>query len=154
MSKLFENKQLLHITTEVVVLGAVLYYVSTKFKTLNAYTQDLGHRLAEQEQLLEKQGQQIEQLKSLLLSRTKSKPVTSAPSPVKKKTQPKQPEKVDPIQNILSSVSFFPMKQSTMEVEVVDEDSDNEEELDKELEDELKELEEKNQDLKPEEAEY
>ena len=54
MSKILENKQLVHIVSEVVVALGLFYYVSSKFKSLKTYVEDLSHRIDEQEDTFEK----------------------------------------------------------------------------------------------------
>jgi len=54
LSSLFDNKQIIHIATEVVALIAVTFYFSSKNKKLQADIEGLAQRLEEQENRLEK----------------------------------------------------------------------------------------------------
>ena len=62
MSKLFDNKQLLHVVAEVVILLSLTYNISSKFKTVRSYIDDICHRLDEQEEIIETQNKKIETL--------------------------------------------------------------------------------------------
>jgi hypothetical protein len=54
MSKLFENKQLLHIASEVVVLSGIVFYISQTNKKLMSHIDELNQRLDEQEDIIKK----------------------------------------------------------------------------------------------------
>ena len=62
MSKLLENKQIIHIATEVVVLIGLTFYFSSKNKKLMEHIEDLSQRLEDQEDLIQKHEQIIRQL--------------------------------------------------------------------------------------------
>jgi hypothetical protein len=53
MSKIFDNKQMVHIASEVVVLIALVYYFNQKNKKLLGYIEDLSQRIEEQEDMIE-----------------------------------------------------------------------------------------------------
>lgn len=92
MPKLFENKQIFHIVSEVVILLALSYNVSSKFKTLKTYLDDICHRLDEQDEVIEKQNKQIE---SLTLQLKSLRQLPSQPPPTYK-TTPKTIKNVKP----------------------------------------------------------
>lgn len=54
MSKLFENKQLIHIASEVVILLGIVFYVSQANKKLLAQIEEINQKLSEQEDSLKK----------------------------------------------------------------------------------------------------
>jgi len=62
MSKLIENKQIIHIATEIIVILGVTFYFSSKNKKLLEHIEDLSQRLEEQEDLIQKHEQIIKQL--------------------------------------------------------------------------------------------
>lgn len=62
MSKLLENKQIIHIAAEIVVLIGITFYFSSKNKKLSDHIEDLSQRLEEQEDLIQKHEQIIRQL--------------------------------------------------------------------------------------------
>ena len=62
MSKLLENKQIIHIATEIVVLIGITFYFSSKNKKLLSHIEDLSQRLEDQEDLIQKHEQIIKQL--------------------------------------------------------------------------------------------
>lgn len=134
MSKLWENKQLMHIVSEVVIILGMFLYFSSQVKTLRALIDDLTDRLETQETELQKHTQQIKNLSECVGHLMNVRGQSSKPS---KKNQ--EPEK---------KVSFnLPKK----EVPVVDSDLDDsgsdvsDDDLDKDLSSELSELAEKNE---------
>ena len=54
MSKILENKQIIHIATEIVALMGIIFYFSSKNKKLLSHIEDLSQRLEEQEDLIQK----------------------------------------------------------------------------------------------------
>jgi len=62
MSKLMENKQMLHIVSEVVVLLGLTFYFNQKNKKMMGHIEDLAQRVEEQEDLLQKHEQIIRKL--------------------------------------------------------------------------------------------
>lgn len=61
-SKLFENKQLIHIVSEVVVLIGLTFYFSSKNKKLLGHIEELAQTVEQQEDRLQKTEQAIVQL--------------------------------------------------------------------------------------------
>ena len=62
MSKLLENKQIIHIAAEILVLVGITFYFSSKNKKLSEHIEDLSQRLEDQEDLIQKHEQIIRQL--------------------------------------------------------------------------------------------
>ena len=62
MSKILENKQIIHIATEIVALMGIIFYFSSKNKKLLSHIEDLSQRLEEQEDLIQKHEKIIKQL--------------------------------------------------------------------------------------------
>lgn len=94
MAKIFENRQLLHIVSEVVILMALTYNISSKFKTVKSYIDDICHRLDEQEEMITRQTQQIDSLTSELkklyaFTRGLGGEIASEVKPTKIHSQPK-----------------------------------------------------------------
>ena len=83
MSKLFENKHILHIVSEIVILVAIIYNISSKFKTIKSYIDDICQRLDEQDETIEKQNKQIDfliaQLKTLTTQQLHRQPTSQPP---------------------------------------------------------------------------
>ena len=52
MSKLLENKQIIHIAAEILVLVGITFYFSSKNKKLSEHIEDLSQRLEDQEDLI------------------------------------------------------------------------------------------------------
>ena len=62
MSKLIENKQIIHIVTEVAIIAGVIFLFSSKNKKLLEHIENLSKRLDEQNELIQKHEQIIRQL--------------------------------------------------------------------------------------------
>ena len=153
MSKLIENKQMLHIASEVVVLVGLTFFFSQKNKKLMGHIEDLAQRVEEQEDLLQKHEQIIKKLVDTLnrVSQQQFQPVQKQENFVnttKKKVVPKHqtpPLKNPQRQNISNSRVIFnsPVveEESSEDEYSEDNEEDNEEELDAEIAEELSELE-------------
>jgi len=87
MSKLLENKQIIHIATEIVALIGIIFYFSSKNKKLLEHIEDLSQRLEDQEDLIQKHEQIIRQLVQAVNNR--GHPPSPSPSP-----QPSKPKHV------------------------------------------------------------
>jgi hypothetical protein len=169
MAKLMENKQMIHIASEIVVIIGLTFYFNQKNKKLMSHIEDLSQRIEEQEDLLQKHEQVIRKMVDFI-NQYKSEPTYIQSSYVppqqenikSKKTKPNiakpeanisKPVLSKPEANIAKPVLSKPEPKVTFN-EVVkahqhknpppqeDEDEDDEEEsdLDAELEEELKEL--------------
>jgi hypothetical protein len=62
MAKLMENKQMIHIASEIVVVIGLTFYFNQKNKKLMSHIEDLSQRIEEQEDLLQKHEQIIKKL--------------------------------------------------------------------------------------------
>jgi len=65
-NSLMDNKQLVHIAAEVVVLVGVVFYFSSKSKKLSGHIEELAQRLEEQEDHMQKQEERIQKLELTL----------------------------------------------------------------------------------------
>ena len=160
MSKLVENKQLIHIGTEVVVLVGLTFYFSQKNKKLIGHIEDLAQRVEDQEDMLQKHEQIIRKLVETLNNRSPTPTPNPTPTtPHKAYQKPKkvpvpihhsaplqapQRPKSPPIKiSFNESPSFEQLASSSSSSEEEDEDEDEEEdedELDSEIQAELEEL--------------
>ena len=154
MSKLLENKQIIHIATEIVVLIGIIFYFSSKNNKLLDHIEDLSQRLEDQEDLIQKHEQIIRQLVQAVNNRGHP-PSTSPPKPKdvkRKKTQspPKrrlarpprhQPERppVNFEDNEEVEETYEPQPERTAAV-VEEYSSEDDSDLDAEIADELEEL--------------
>jgi hypothetical protein len=62
MAKLMENKQMIHIASEIVVIIGLTFYFNQKNKKLMSHIEDLSQRIEEQEDLLQKHEQVIRKM--------------------------------------------------------------------------------------------
>jgi hypothetical protein len=86
MSALSENKQLIHVASEIVVLVGLTFYFNQKNKKLMNHIEDLAQRLEEQEDLLQKHEEIIKKLVQAVnsipkLPMTQGAPVTEFSTP-------------------------------------------------------------------------
>jgi phosphopantetheine adenylyltransferase len=147
MSKLLENKQIIHIAAEIVVLVGITFYFSSKNKKLSDHIEDLSQRLEEQEDLIQKHEQIIRQLVQAMNSQTGSaqnkkqvvKPVTKNVSNTKKKLKSRQQQSP-----LLQPTVSFNDNEEINEIEShnsqEDYSSEDDSVLDAEIADELQEL--------------
>lgn len=150
MSKLVENKQLIHIATEIVVIFGITFYLTSKNRKLLEHIEDLSQRLEEQEDLIQKHDQIIKQLVQVInnIPVNQPKPV----SDVKEIPESKKNLK----QHIPRKVKFTPRQPDLKEQErkerkeVIEEESesDKESDLDREIAEELADLQNDKQGLK------
>jgi hypothetical protein len=82
MSKLLENKQIIHIAAEILVLVGITFYFSSKNKKLSEHIEDLSQRLEDQEDLIQKHEQIIRQLVQRINSTNGGRNVPPQPVPV------------------------------------------------------------------------
>lgn len=164
MSKLMENKQLVHMASEVVVLMGLTFYFSQKNKKLMGHIEDLAQRVEEQEDLLQKHEQVIRKLVDLV-NQLQTVPVPPpqqlrgpklTPNAHKNKKHPVtlQRHRSEPLQTIgkqqlpvhtsnnksLQFEQLFSENEEEYEDENEEEYEDDEEVLDKEIAEELLEL--------------
>jgi hypothetical protein len=125
MSSIIENKQLVHIGAEIVILAGVSYYFSNKNSKLLESIEVMNLRLNQQEEMLQKQDMLIKKLMvKVEQNHTQSKSSV-------------EPKKVIKKQNAVS----FEEKTPVIVRVVEEEDEETESNLDKEIEEELNELE-------------
>ncbi len=161
MSKFLDSKmQLIHITSEIVVLGGLTFYFSQKNRQLMSHIEGLATRLEEQEDLIQKHEQIIKKLVEYVNSETARKthkqpsyPPRNSPAPRARHrnvhsfpsqgTVPKSPQyTAPPVKLFVHTELPFTPPVSTIpssQVQIV-EDDEEEEDLDAELESELGEL--------------
>jgi predicted O-linked N-acetylglucosamine transferase (SPINDLY family) len=148
MSKLFENKQIIHIATEVVVLLGITFYFSQKNKKLLEHIEDLSQRLEDQEDMIQKHEQIIKQLVQAVNTRQLQEPPRSKHNNLKRqstklqKSVPKPVKPVKPTKPVTSNIKVhYKPDPDNIEIhEVLESDSDNDSELDKEIQEELQEM--------------
>ena len=134
MSKLLENKQIIHIAAEVIIIAGVVVYFSYKNKKLLGQIEELSHRVEEQETIIQKHEQVIRQLVQAVNNLQ-----TKSPEPVVKKQQKRsirrtpKPRPSKPI-----NISFND-NQEVVENNDTDSSSDDSD-LDAEIAEEMKDL--------------
>ena len=107
VGKILENKQMVHIVSELIILIGVVFYFSNKNKAILNQLEELNQRIEEQEQKMDKQEQV---LRSLVLQ-------------VKSLTQPQVQPQVQPqpqvqVQPQLCNNEKNEMNSNTMTVEI------------------------------------
>lgn len=161
-SKLFENKQLIHIATEAVALVGISVYFSQKNKQLMGHMSDISQRIEEQEDIIQKHELELERLTMLVNQmmnmnanydnrknppqrsprqhRVKRKADTLAPKP----PEPQKPQNTEMKYeiNLDTEPEQFSPKTEERIYELGDKEelSDSSDDLDKELESELSDL--------------
>lgn len=61
-TKLFDNKQIIHMVSEAVVLFGISFYFSSQNKKLMSHIEELAHRIEEQDDKIQQMGTVIEQM--------------------------------------------------------------------------------------------
>jgi hypothetical protein len=146
MSKLFENKQIIHIATEIVALIGIIFYFSSKNKKLLEHIEDLSQRLEDQEDLIQKHEQIIRQLVQAVNNRGGTHKQLSPKVKKNKVSHPKRTKKElksspKPVVNFDDEVEEIYEPQSKRSAATVEEySSDDDSDLDAEIADELQEL--------------
>jgi len=127
MSKLLENKQFMHIASEVVVLLGVVLYFSNRNKVLSEHIEDLSQRLEDQEE-------RIKSLENALRNLYIQPPIRhQRPRVNKESLRSVQEPRVEPRVEPRAQPSIIKVQ---VPVEVEESESD----LDEQIADELKEL--------------
>lgn len=126
MSKIFDKKQMVHITAEIVVLLGVVFYFSNKNKKLMVHIEDLTQRLEEHEETVQKHDEILSQIVSTLNNGRRPAPV-----PVRREKIVRSPKIAE--QSPDRQVAFSNENHSS---------TDEEEDLDEMISDELAELDE------------
>jgi flagellar hook-associated protein FlgK len=62
MSSILENKQLIHVATEIIVLLGVSFYFNQKIRRLNSQIDDLSQRVSDQDDIIDKHEDMIKKL--------------------------------------------------------------------------------------------
>lgn len=156
MSKILENKQLIHIAAEVVILVSLVYYFNQKHKKLLTIVEDLAQRIEDQEDLIQKHEQIIEKLWQTITTLSTQQPTQnslpvyhSSPSQTpksqelskkgsrrtKSNTTPPVKRKPTPEQ-----ISTSPLPRRRVEELYDEEDDEDNSDLDAELVEELSDL--------------
>ena len=91
MSQILENKQMIHIVSEVVVLIGLTFYFNQKNKKLLNHIEDLAQRIEEQEDLIQKHENIIKKLVSSINELHANNLPQALPKNVMKKPVPKTP---------------------------------------------------------------
>ena len=133
---------MIHIASEIIVLGGLFYYFNQKNKKLLSHIQDLSHKIEQQEVILQKHEEIIRKM-SEFINQQKNKSTSTKKIPVKeiqhKKSEPIKvsfKKETSPIKNkIVQRVEEI----SSSEEE--EEEEEEESDLDAELAEELEELE-------------
>lgn len=86
MPKLLDNKQIIHIVVEIVIILGIFFYFSQKNKKLMKHINDLTQRLEEQEDIIQKHEQMINKLAEMIENNNrKPSPKSDSKKPEKKK---------------------------------------------------------------------
>jgi hypothetical protein len=109
MAKLMENKQMIHIASEIVVVIGLTFYFNQKNKKLMGHIEDLSQRIEEQEDLLQKHEQII---KKLVESIKQYQSDYYQPSPLPQQVQIKHKKEIKPKSIVTKSVLSKPEPKS------------------------------------------
>ena len=133
MSSLFENKQMVHIVSEVIILFGVVMYFNSQTKNLANQIEELSNRFDEQEEKVEALEKKINELVAQRMQQVPQRVNLPPPQPQQRVvvTSPPPPTK---------KVEVPSVPQVSQQSKIVDV-SDNESELDRVLTTELQELE-------------
>ena len=129
MNSIIENKQLVHIGAEIVIIAGLSYYFNNKNAKLLETIEVISLRLNQQEEMIQKQEMMIKKLQIKLEENNHEKHPVLETKKVIKKVADKR------------TVSFEekPVSIVRIEEEIVEDDTASSD-LDKEIEEELKEL--------------
>ena len=151
-----ENKQMIHIASEIVVVIGLTFYFNQKNKKLMGHIEDLSQRIEEQEDLLQKHEQIIRKLLDFI-NQSESKhqhPKSQSEYQPQVQTKQKKIEKeIKPKSIVTKTVLSKPEQKVTFKEEEIprklnppppieeeEEDEEEDSDLDAELSEELKEL--------------
>ena len=156
MSKLLENKQMVHIVAEFVVLLGITFYFTQKNKKLMGHLEDLSQRIEEHEDKIKNQDMKIQRLGehiNMMLQQNQQKvQVKPVNHQIETRTQPKKlhTKKVSQKKVVIQEepsfidipISSIPQYSEPEPLVIVEEDEEESEaELDSMIKDELDELE-------------
>ena len=135
---MMENKQMIHIVSEIIVLGGLIYYFNQKNKKLLSHIQDLSRKIEEQEGILQKHEEIIIKISEFI---NQQKNIST---PIIKKIPLKEnrTKKSEPIKVSFKKESS-PIKNKIVQrvEEISSSEEEEESDLDAELAEELEELE-------------
>jgi hypothetical protein len=154
MSTLLENKQMIHVASEIVVLTGLTFYFSQKNKKLTGHIEDLAERIEEQEDLIQKHEQVIRKLVEFVNQQKNTQSYTPTSSPpskhLKKSNRNKRSKHKEHVSPPLSPplpvkqeprVNFnTPISQFEDDTVLEQYSSEHESDLDAEIEEELEDL--------------
>jgi spore germination protein YaaH len=152
MSKLFENKQqIIHIATEIIALIAITFYFSQKNKKLMTHIEDLAQRIEDQEETILKHEKMINTMLETIQSQQQNFANLAKTNNNNLSSKKKTPTQTKPIITQKAKVHFKEPEPIILEEEPEPEPDPEpepiiieEENLDKELEEELEDLEDEN----------
>ena len=114
MSKLIENKHIIHIASEIIVLLGITFYFNVKNKKIMEHIHDLSQRIEEQEDLLQKHEQVIKKLVEFIRKQEDSANTLSnfnLPNIQHKKSTPISTHNPNPISSKKSTPKTTPTKE-------------------------------------------
>ena len=136
-----ENKQMIHIASEIIVLGGLIYYFNQKNKKLLSHIQDLSRKIEDQEGILQKHEEIIRKM-SEFINQQKNTIEKPKKIPVKEiRTKKSEPIKVSFKQNPSPIKNKITQRVEEISSSEEEEEEEEESDLDAELEEELQELE-------------
>lgn len=97
MTSFIENKQLIHVATEIVVGLSVTFYFNQQNKKLKSYIDDLFQRIEQQEEEIQKHTEIIEKLLKVINENQMNLPQTKPRDKIIKTKTFKKPTKEKPI---------------------------------------------------------
>lgn len=140
MSKLLENKQIVHIATEVVILIGITFYFSSKNRNLLNHIEDLSTKIEDLEDLVQKHERIINHLlKVINTSQPPPKPEPQLKQIPKRSIKKPSFKKEEVKVSFKEDVKLKPAPKPVIMDDNFDESSDDSD-LDKEIEEELNEL--------------
>jgi len=149
----FINKQIIHITAELIVLAGLIYFNHTKHKKIICKLRELEDKLNDKDIIIQKQQQTIDMIIQKINTMSQiSQPYKKHPTPKPVITPKKRTPYTKPVKKksnikptFKHNVNFDPMP---VKIEEIDEEYSSDSDLDAEIELELKELEEEESSLK------
>jgi hypothetical protein len=159
MSSIFQNKHLIHIAAEVIILSAVVIYFHLQNQKLTNHIKEIVKKLEEQDELLKKHDMILQRLLTVnvqsfqnpgpILRQPPPQPTRplQAQQPIVQEQKPARQEKPKNKTEIKVEAKPVVLNLDTSIKEVEEEsESENEEDLDEEIANELKELEKEEND--------
>ena len=125
MSKLLDNKQIIHIVSEIFVIAGITIYFSSQNKKLLNHINDLTQRIDDQEEVIQTHEKKIAQLVSLVENSTNNFPKTTTqiPSNIRENMTNKsvgtKPVENKTVETKNSNIKNIPKKPSSMNIKPV-----------------------------------